>query len=327
MKLMKTILAIHTGGTISMSQNEKGEVVPNDENPIAEEQVILKGQINLITDEMFNLPSPHVTPEVMLKIKQRIMKAIDDGVDGVVITHGTDTLEETAYFLDLTLPNTIPVVVTGAMRSSNEIGSDGLYNFRNAILVAATDESYGKGALVVMNDEIHTARFVTKTHTTNVATFRTPTFGPIGIVTQNKAKYFQELIQTEFVILIRLWKAFISSRLTQEWDGALFDAVNNSSTKGLVIEGLGAGNVPPQTLPAIQRLIDNDIPIVLVSRCYNGVAQDIYDYEGGGIQLKKMGTILCQGLNGQKARIKLLVGLSDNMVGDELREFMSNAIS
>lgn len=95
---MKTILAIHTGGTISMSQNEKGEVVPNDENPIAEQQVILQGQIKLITDELFNLPSPHVTPAVMLKIKQRIMKAIDDGIDGVVITHGTDTLEETAYF-------------------------------------------------------------------------------------------------------------------------------------------------------------------------------------------------------------------------------------
>ncbi|MDS1014725.1 asparaginase [Lentilactobacillus buchneri] len=327
MKLMKTILAIHTGGTISMSQNEKGEVVPNDENPIAEEQVILKGQINLITDEMFNLPSPHVTPEVMLKIKQRIMKAIDDGVDGVVITHGTDTLEETAYFLDLTLPNTIPVVVTGAMRSSNEIGSDGLYNFRNAILVAATDESYGKGVVVVMNDEIHTARYVTKTHTTNVATFRTPTFGPIGIVTQNKAKYFQELIQTEVCDINQVVEGVYLIKAYAGMDGTLFDAINDDNTKGLVLEGLGAGNVPPQTLPAIQRLLDNHIPIVLVSRCYNGVAQDIYDYEGGGIQLMKMGTILCQGLNGQKARIKLLVGLSDNMSGDELREFMGNAIS
>lgn len=324
---MKTILAIHTGGTISMSQNEKGEVVPNDENPIAEEQVILKGQINLITDEMFNLPSPHVTPEVMLKIKQRIMKAIDDGVDGVVITHGTDTLEETAYFLDLTLPNTIPVVLTGAMRSSNEIGSDGLYNFRNAIMVAATDESYGKGVLVVMNDEIHTARYVTKTHTTNVATFRTPTFGPIGIVTQNKAKYFQELIQTEVCDINHVVEGVYLIKAYAGMDGTLFEAINNENTKGLVLEGLGAGNVPPKTLPAIQSLIDNKIPVVLVSRCYNGVAQEIYDYQGGGIQLGKMGTILCQGLNGQKARIKLLVGLSDNMHGDELREFMGNAIS
>lgn len=324
---MKTILAIHTGGTISMSQNDKGEIVPNDENPIAEQQSILKGQVKLITDEMFNLPSPHVTPEVMLKIKQRIIKAIADGIDGVVITHGTDTLEETAYFLDLTLPNTIPVVVTGAMRSSNEIGSDGLYNFRNAILVAATDESYGKGVLVVMNDEIHTARFVTKTHTTNVATFRTPTFGPIGIVTQDKAKYFQELIQTEVADIDHVVSGVYLIKAYAGMDGTLFDAINQSDTKGLVIEGLGAGNLPPQTLPAIQKLLDRQIPIVLVSRCYNGVAQDIYDYQGGGIQLKKMGLILCQGLNGQKARIKLLVGLSDEKSGKELAHFVRNAVS
>lgn len=310
-----------------MSQNDKGEIVPNDENPIAEQQSILKGQVKLITDEMFNLPSPHVTPEVMLKIKQRIIKAIADGIDGVVITHGTDTLEETAYFLDLTLPNTIPVVVTGAMRSSNEIGSDGLYNFRNAILVAATDESYGKGVLVVMNDEIHTARFVTKTHTTNVATFRTPTFGPIGIVTQDKAKYFQELIQTEVADIDHVVSGVYLIKAYAGMDGTLFDAINQSDTKGLVIEGLGAGNLPPQTLPAIQKLLDRRIPIVLVSRCYNGVAQDIYDYQGGGIQLKKMGLILCQGLNGQKARIKLLVGLSDEKSGKSLAHFVRNAVS
>lgn len=310
-----------------MSQNDKGEIVPNDENPIAEQQSILKGQVKLITDEMFNLPSPHVTPEVMLKIKQRIIKAIADGIDGVVITHGTDTLEETAYFLDLTLPNTIPVVVTGAMRSSNEIGSDGLYNFRNAILVAATDESYGKGVLVVMNDEIHTARFVTKTHTTNVATFRTPTFGPIGIVTQDKAKYFQELIQTEVADIDHVVSGVYLIKAYAGMDGTLFDAINQSDTKGLVIEGLGAGNLPPQTLPAIQKLLDRQIPIVLVSRCYNGVAQDIYDYQGGGIQLKKMGLILCQGLNGQKARIKLLVGLSDEKSGKSLAHFVRNAVS
>ncbi|WP_283678935.1 asparaginase [Lentilactobacillus sp. Marseille-Q4993] len=324
---MKTILAIHTGGTISMSQNENGEVVQNDENPIAEQEVILNGEINLITDEMFNLPSPHVTPRVMLQIKQRIKQAIADGVDGVVITHGTDTLEETAYFLDLTLPATIPVVLTGAMRSSNEIGSDGLYNFQSAIRVAAADASYGKGVLVVMNDEIHTARYVTKTHTTNVATFRTPTFGPIGIVTQKSANYFQELIETEVCDIDSVLDNVYLLKAYAGMDGTLFDAINDGTTRGLVIEGLGAGNLPPETLPAVQRLLDNQVPIVLVSRCYNGVAQDIYDYDGGGIELKKMGLILCKGLNGQKARIKLLVGLSDGKKGSDLVEFVNNAVS
>ncbi|ANZ61343.1 L-asparaginase [Secundilactobacillus paracollinoides] len=324
---MKTILAIHTGGTISMSQNEKGEVVPNAENPIAKEATIINGQVNLITDELFNLPSPHVTPSVMLQIKQRIDRAVTEGVDGVVITHGTDTLEETAYFLDLTQTSDIPIVLTGAMRSSNEIGSDGLYNFQSAIMVAATPESQGKGALVVMNDEIHTARYVTKTHTTNVATFRTPTFGPIGVVAKGKAQYFQELIQQGTCDIDHVDDNVFLIKAYAGMDGTLFNAIATPETKGLVIEGLGAGNLPPATLPAIEKLLALRIPIVLVSRCYNGVAQDIYDYEGGGIELTKMGLILCQGLNGQKARIKLLVGLSGGLTGDRLKAFVSNAIS
>lgn len=326
MRYLKTILAIHTGGTISMSQNEKGEVVPNSKNPIANESTILNGQVNLITDEMFNLPSPHITPEIMLQIKNRIERAEKDGVDGVVITHGTNTLEETAYFLDLTLPNTIPIVITGAMRSSNEVGSDGLYNFQSAILTAADDESQGKGVLVVMNDEIHTARYVTKTHTTNVATFRTPTFGPIGIVSNKGARYFQELIRQTTCQIDHVENHVYLIKAYAGMTGELFDYLSDE-TEGVVVEGLGAGNLPPQTLPALQRLLDRHVPIVLVSRCYNGVAQDIYDYEGGGIELKRMGLILCQGLNGQKARIKLLVGLSGNLKGTELIQFVSNAIS
>lgn len=325
---MKKILAIHTGGTISMSQNEKGEVVPNAHNPIADQATILEGRVQLITDELFNLPSPHMTPVQMLQITQRIRRAeADEGIDGVVITHGTDTLEETAYFLDLTLPNTIPVVVTGAMRSSNEIGSDGLYNFQSAIEVAAADASHDKGVLVVMNDEIHTARYVTKTHTTNVATFRTPTFGPIGLVTKGHPMYFQQLIQQTTCDIDHVVDGVYLLKGYAGMDATLFDALNNDRTKGLVIEGVGAGNLPPATLPGVQRLLDRHIPIVLVSRCYNGVAEDIYDYEGGGIGLRKMGLMLCQGLNGQKARIKLLVGLSAGLSGQALEEFLRTAVS
>ncbi|WP_308440210.1 asparaginase [Levilactobacillus andaensis] len=325
--MVKKILAIHTGGTISMSQNDQGEVVPNAKNPIAQEETILAGRVQLITDEMFNLPSPHMTPVEMLKIKQRIDQAEKDGIDGVVITHGTDTLEETAYFLDLTLPNTIPVVVTGAMRSSNEVGTDGLYNFRSAIEVAADDASRGNGAMVVMNDEIHTARYVTKTHTTNVATFRTPTFGPIGIVAKDHAVYFQKLINQDTCDIDHVIDHVYLIKAYAGMDGSLFDFLDNDQTAGVVIEGLGAGNLPPQTLPAIQRLLDRQIPLVLVSRCYNGVAEDIYDYQGGGIELRKMGLMLCQGLNGQKARIKLLVGLSAGLQDDDLKQFLSTAVS
>lgn len=324
---MKKILAIHTGGTISMSQNDKGEVVPNTQNPIAQEATILAGRVQLITDELFNLPSPHMTPVQMLQIKQRILAAEADGIDGVVITHGTDTLEETAYFLDLTLPDTLPIVVTGAMRSSNEVGSDGLYNFQSAIEVAAADASRGNGVMVVMNDEIHTARYVTKTHTTNVATFRTPTFGPIGLVAKGQPTYFQQLIRQTTCDIDHVVDGVYLLKAYAGMDATLFDALNTDQTAGLVIEGLGAGNLPPATLPAVQRLLDRQIPIVLVSRCYNGVAEDIYDYQGGGIGLRKMGLMLCQGLNGQKARIKLLVGLSAGLSGHDLAQFLRTAVS
>lgn len=327
MAAMKKILAIHTGGTISMSQNDKGEVVPSAHNPIAAQTTILAGRVQLITDELFNLPSPHVTPARMLEIQQRIVRAEAAGIDGVVITHGTDTLEETAYFLDLTLPNTIPVVVTGAMRSSNQVGSDGLYNFQSAIEVAAADASRDKGVLVVMNDEIHTARYVTKTHTTNVATFRTPTFGPIGLIAHGTPTYFQQLIQQTTCDIDHVVDGVYLLKAYAGMDGTFFDALANDRTRGLVIEGLGAGNLPPQTLPSVQRLLDRQIPIVLVSRCYNGVAEDIYDYQGGGIELRKMGLHLCQGLNGQKARIKLLVGLSAGLQGPQLADFLRTAVS
>ncbi|WP_125982124.1 asparaginase [Loigolactobacillus iwatensis] len=324
---MKKILILHTGGTIAMSENESGTIIPGASNPLMAYNQLFAGQYDVSSEELFNLPSPHITPKEMLLLSQRINQAEQAGVDGVVVTHGTDTLEETAYFLDLTLPSTIPVVITGAMRSSNEIGSDGLYNLESAVKTAADDDARGKGVLVVMNDEVHTARFVTKTHTTNVATFRTPTFGPIGIMEKNGVKFFQELTEqqacpiTHVIDHVYLLKAYAGM------DDRLLTMLDLPSTNGLVIEATGAGNLPPQTLPALANLIAHKIPVILVSRCFNGVAEPVYGYEGGGQQLQKMGVIFCQGLNGQKARIKLLVGLSAGKNGQQLATYMQDAIS
>lgn len=177
-----------------------------------------------------------------------------------------------------------------------------------------------------MNDEIHTARFVTKTHTTNVATFRTPTFGPIGLVTKEGVRFFQELINQVALPIDDLQAPVFLLKAYAGMDSTLFDALP-TDTKGLVIEALGAGNLPPETLPGLQHLLDRNIPVVLVSRCFNGVAEGFYDYQGGGAQLAKMGVTFCQGLNGQKARIKLIVGLSAGKTGKELADYVDNAIS
>ena len=323
---MKKILALHTGGTISMSaSNDK--VKTNEENPLLDTQFINEN-IDLANEVVLNKPSEHITPEDMLVIKKRVKKAIDnDECDGIVITHGTDTLEETAYFLDLTIPSVIPIVLTGAMRSSNELGSDGVYNFQSAILTAASDEATGKGVLVVMNDEIHTARFVTKTHTTNVDTFRTPTFGPLGIVYKRDIRFFQALISQQVCDIDELVSGVYLVKAYAGIPGAIFEALDRPETKGIVIEGLGAGNLPVEEVEPIQKLIKKGIPVVMVSRCYNGLAEPIYDYVGGGIDLERMGVIFCQGLNGQKARIKLQVGLSNHMNGKEIARYMHDAVS
>jgi L-asparaginase len=259
----------------------------------------------------------------MFELKERIKAAKEEGLDSVVITHGTDTLEETAYFLEMTIGDRMPIILTGAMRSINELGSDGLYNFECAIRVAASENAIGKGVLVVMNDEVHSARYVTKTHTTNVATFRTPTLGPIGLVTKSKILFKQELPATtrydieSFDAMIPIIKVFAGMQ------GDFFELLDQGITvDGIVVEALGAGNLPPQTLPPFYHLLEKGLPIVLVSRCFNGIAEPVYDYHGGGVELAQHGVIFCNGINSQKARLKLLIALNANLSKKELKRFL-----
>ena len=322
---MKKILVLHTGGTIAMKEDAiTGGVSPDVANPLMDAVVDIPSEIELIVEDIFNLPSPHITPQHMLQIKQRIQLAKNNGVDSIVITHGTDTLEETAFFLDMTIGDLLPIVLTGAMRSSNELGSDGLYNFESAIRVAADPQSLNKGVLVVMNDEIHSARYVTKTHTTNVATFRTPTLGPIGLVSKHRILFMQQLIATpRFPVetvdgLIPIVKAYAGMH------GELFEGLAQVDIDGLVIEALGAGNLPPDTLVPLQQMIDKNIPVVLVSRCFNGIAEPVYDYQGGGSELQRMGVIFCNSINSQKARLKLLIAQNYHLTRQELIQLMES---
>ncbi|WP_042346332.1 asparaginase [Bacillus massiliigorillae] len=318
--MKKNILVIHTGGTISMFEDQAtGAVKPSEQNPMTMASTQLQEDACLIIEEPFNLPSPHITPNEMLRIKNIIEEKIEQTqIDGVVITHGTDTLEETAYFLDLLLNITIPVVLTGAMRSSNEIGFDGLHNFISSIRVACTDEAANKGVLVVLNDEIHTAQNVTKTHTSNVSTFQSPQFGPIGIVTKQGVIFHHQPIATKKFNVTSITKNVPLLKAHAGMDSLLLQALSQLNIDGLVIEALGQGNLPPSTLAGIKALIEQNIPIVIVSRCFNGITQDVYGYEGGGKHLKELGIVFSNGLNGQKARLKLLAALEEGRKKEEM---------
>ena len=304
-----------------MSEDQKtGKVAPTETNPIGVGGNIFSYIADLYVEDLYHLASPQITEREMLGIKNRINKAVQEGYDGVVVTHGTDTLEETAYYLELTLDVNIPIVITGAMRSSNEIGADGLANLRSSLVVATDEESSDKGVLVVMNDEVHTATYVTKTHTTNVATFQTPTFGPIGLVSKNNVIYFQKLIKEEHYEVNTTEKKVYLLKAYAGMDEKLINAVCDLGADGLVIEALGAGNLPPQTVSAVRNCIKKSIPVVFVSRAFNGVTQDVYDYEGGGKRFQQDGVIFTTGLSGQKARVKLMILLEAGISFEKLRE-------
>ena len=318
--MTKKLLVLHTGGTISMQADATGAVVTSPENPMNHVSNPLEG-IEVHALDFLNLPSPHIKPKHMLALYHKIKEEADN-YDGVVITHGTDTLEETAYFLDtMKIPN-IPIVLTGAMRSSNELGSDGVYNYLSALRVASDDKSADKGVLVVMNDEIHAAKYVTKTHTTNVGTFQTPTHGPLGLVMKQEILYFKTAEpRVRFDLdciqgLVPIISAYAG--MTDE----LIDMLDLEHLDGLVIQAFGAGNVPKETAQKLETLLQKGIPVALVSRCFNGIAEPVYAYQGGGVQLQESGVLFVKELNAQKARLKLLIALNAGLKGQELRNYM-----
>lgn len=319
---MKHLLVIHTGGTISMSQDQSNKVVTNDINPISMHQDVINQYAQIDELNPFNVPSPHMTIQHVKQLKDIILEAVSNKYyDGFVITHGTDTLEETAFLLDLILGIEQPVVITGAMRSSNEIGSDGLYNYISAIRVASDEKARHKGVMVVFNDEIHTARNVTKTHTSNTNTFQSPNHGPLGVLTKDHVQFHhmpyrqQALENVNDKLNVPLVKAYMGM------PGDIFSFYSREGIDGMVIEALGQGNIPPSALDGIQQLVSLNIPIVLVSRSFNGIVSPTYAYDGGGYQLAQQGFIFSNGLNGPKARLKLLVALSNNLDKAEIKSY------
>ena len=303
-----------------MQADASGQVSTSQQNPMTQ-LPISEGEIEITSIDFLNIPSPHMTPKHMLSLSRKIKEEYAQ-YDGFVITHGTDTLEETAYFLDTMDIGEKAVVLTGAMRSSNELGSDGVYNYLTALRVAADPKSIGKGVLVVMNDEVHAAKYVTKTHTTNVSTFQTPTHGPLGLVMKHEVLYFKtaeprvrfNLESVEGLVPIIPVYAGMQTEL--------LDMLNPEKLDGLVIEAFGAGNVPESVADSLYRFQEAGLPIALVSRCFNGIAEPVYAYQGGGVQLHDHGIFFIKELNAPKARLKLLIALNANLTGQELKEYM-----
>jgi L-asparaginase len=270
--------------------------------------------------EFSNIPSCHLTPSIMFDLCHLIQSTIErPDIQGVVVTHGTDALEETAYMSDLWVDSNKPVVFTAAMRNNSEVGCDGPRNILAAARVAICEDANGSGTLVVFNGRILAARDTVKMHTSNMDAFRSPMLGPVGNVDDDRVVIFRRSLVRQNLRPQRIVTAVDLIRVYGGIDSELVFWSLERGNRGLVIEAMGQGNVPPALVPGLRAWIDAGRPVVLVSRCPEGRALDTYAYEGGGKQLHNMGIIFGEDLTGQKARIKLMLALGLTSDPAELR--------
>lgn len=319
--MKKHILIILTGGTISMKAKGSLGVVPSSElADILSEFPQMESVANVEVMDYLNLPSPYITPDMMLELAKLIdLKIID--YDGVVITHGTDTLEETSFLCDLVLTTRKPVVFTAAMRSGSDIGLDGPRNIIGAVRVASHPESADKGVLVVMNDEIHTARDVVKSDTGKVDAFRSIGYGPLGSVDPDTIVYHRTALYRENVWTDRLETKVDLIKAVAGMDGKHIRSSIEGGAKAIVIEAFGRGNVAQDIVPDIQSALDRKVLVVISSRTYTGRVLSEYGYEGGGKHLESLGCILAGDLKGVKVRLKLMALFGKYQDPDVVKRF------
>jgi L-asparaginase len=316
--------AVHilfTGGTISMRIDPgTGAAVP----ALSGEEIVarvsgLKKEARLTLEDYSRLPGPHVTPNWMWRLRGRIAAVLEDEtVDAVVVTHGTDTLEETAFLLDLTLDSSKPVVFCGAMRTVSEPGWDGPANLMAAVRTAVHPDAPRRGVLITVGEEVHAAAEAHKWHTQSLASFRSP-WGPLGVVDRGQILFHRPPFRGPQLRARRLVSEVDLHTMATGVDDALIRASLARGARGLVIEATGCGNVPPSVLPGLRAALAARVPVVLVSRCAEGRVSPAYGYEGGGQMLRRLGVIFGGDLPGPKARVKLMVALGLTSDPDEIR--------
>jgi L-asparaginase len=321
---MKPRLAtFFTGGTISMRIDPAtGGAVPALSG---EEIIALVPGLDQIADfDLINfarLPGPHWTPGRMMELARAAKeKLAGEKIAGVVITHGTDTLEETAYLLDLVLDEEKPVILVGAMRNSSELSWDGPANLRSAVRVAIDGQARGLGVIVAMSDQLIAAAEVIKTHTESTDTFQSRDFGPLGLVDKDRVIVMRKPFEREHILTDKIEERVDVIKMYAGADGRFINFAIDDGARGLVIEALGRGNVTPAAMPAIERAIEAGVPVVITSRCPRGRVLDTYAYEGAGKQLRKMGAILGGMLTSASARIKLMLALGAGWSVEKVRE-------
>lgn len=322
-----TIYILATGGTIAGSGSGALDTSYTSGTVTVDKLIAAVPEINKIAtikgEQISNIGSQEMNNEVWFKLANRVNELLTSGkADGIVITHGTDTMEETAYFLNLVVKSDKPIVMVGAMRNSGSLSADGPLNIYNAVNVAMCKKAVGKGVMVVMNDEIHAAREVTKTNTTAVDTFKSPNSGKIGTVFYGNVKFYMNPVRKHTVnsaFDITKIKELPRVDIIYSHSNDNPDFVNlavKNGAKGIVNAGMGNGNPFPSALEALGEAVKGGVVVVRDSRVGSGETTLNGEVDDG-----KYGFLASDNLNAQKARVLLMLALTQTTDKAKIQEF------
>ncbi len=303
---------LFTGGTISMRRDDSlGGNVPQHGAADLLALAAPPPGLRYRSEDWARSPACHFDVARLWALRGRVAELIaGGGVHGVVVTHGTDILEETAYLLARTLAPTVPVVVTGAMLTPGQPGWDGAANLRDAMVVAADSASAGRGAMVVFAGRILDGRDAVKTHATAPDAFEAPHAGPVGRVANGVVRYDTPIGPPRRPVAPPVLDRRVAVvPMVVGDDGAMLDALRRTHD-GVVIAAFGSGNVPPGAVPAIRRWLDGGKPVVLATRCLRGEVEPSYAFDGGGAQLVRLGAVPAGPRSLSHARMELMIALS-----------------
>jgi L-asparaginase len=312
------IKVLATGGTIAGAQTTQADAGYKSGTFSVDDLIKavpqLKNIAELSGEQVANIGSQTMNFEVWLKLAKRVNEVLQrDDVDGVVITHGTDTMEETGYFLGLVVKSDKPVVLVGSMRPATAISADGPINLYNGVALAGNRDAWGRGPLVVLNDTIHYAREAQKMHTTHMDTFESPNRGIAGVMNTGKATFYsyittRQTTNSEFSIegltpdnlpLVVVVYSYVNL------GGGIIDALVEHGVKGIVLAGVGDGNTTDAALAALERAAKKGVAVVRSSRTGSGLVDRNVE-----VNDDKLGLIAGMELSPQKARILLMLGLT-----------------
>ncbi|WP_461210239.1 asparaginase [Desulfocurvus sp. DL9XJH121] len=314
---MKKVVVLTTGGTIASIKNKASGLYTSGAMP--GEQLVDRERLGPDMDEslviearsVFQVPSNAMDCDKLLVLRDRLRETLaDPEVLGAVVTHGTDTLEESSYFMDLVLGAEKPVVFTGAQRTPGEEGTDAYTNIRDSIVAAACPACRGLGVLLVFNEGVYSARHVRKVHAFNIHAFTSPGRGQLGFVDKGTCYIQQRPATREHYELDAAPPRVDVVRAGLGADGAVVRLLADDGSRGIILDGLGRGHVPPAWMDDVQYALDKGLPMVVTSACGEGCVHPVYDFGGGVKDLVSRGVVMGHDYPSSKARIKLMVLLA-----------------